>query len=112
MTARDPWLDRLDDLEHQLRRFVDDARAADRPEPVDALGDVLDRIRGELTEEVHASRRRVAGRALRGVHPTLRPLFGCGGEILPLGVLRLPLERGRSSAAAPLDYQPLKTHTG
>lgn len=63
MTDRDPWLDRLDDLEHQLRRFVDDA-----------LGDVLDRIRGELTEEVHASRRRVAGRALRGVHPTVRPV--------------------------------------
>jgi hypothetical protein len=50
MDDRDPWLKRLDELEHEIRSFVAEARTRDRPEPVDALADVLDGIRDELLE--------------------------------------------------------------
>lgn len=74
MTDRDPWLERLDELEHQIRRFIDEAHAEDRPEPVDALGDVLDSIRDELVEESRVSTRSRLGLAPRGIHRALRPL--------------------------------------
>ena len=66
MDDRDPWLEKLDELEHRLRRFFEEARAHDRPAPVDALADVLDAIRDGLLEDVHAASRQVVGRARRG----------------------------------------------
>lgn len=74
MTDRDPWLERLDDLEHQIRRFIDEAQAEDRPEPVDALGDVLDGIRGELLEDARHSRRLRLGHDPRTFRRAFRPL--------------------------------------
>jgi len=79
MTYQDPWLNRLEELEHQIRRFIAEAHAADRPEPVDALGDVLDEIRGELFEDVRRSRRLRLGRAPQAFHRALQP-FAAAAE--------------------------------
>lgn len=97
------WLKRLDELEASIRGFIADARTQDRPEPVDALGDVLDVIRHELLEQSQASRRAVLGKPLRGLPPGLR-LAAAAGETCLQRVaffsdwtaagLRLRLKRG------------------
>lgn len=74
MDDQKTWLKRLDDLEAAIRGFIADARTQDRPEPVDALADVLDMIRDELLEDSRASRRAVLGKPLRELPPFLRPV--------------------------------------
>ncbi len=74
MADHDMWLKRLAELEASIRTFIRDARSEDRPEPVDALSDVLDVIRDELFEDSRASRWAVLGRPVRELPPFLRPV--------------------------------------
>lgn len=76
MDEREAWWNRFKVQVASLQRFVSDARTEDQWEALDAFGDVLDEIRGELLEETTKRRmaRRAAhrGKPFRGIHPLFR----------------------------------------